>query len=48
MVTQNMLRKHETDLFGENNPTSDSLHLIKSLKQIKQQRLLLTCAPISE
>ena len=44
MVTQNMLRPHER----EKNRFVTALDLIKCLKQIKQQILLLTYAPISE
>ena len=50
MVTQNMLRTHEgIENFGFLKIRFVSgLDLIKCLKQIKLQRLLIPCAPISE
>ena len=50
MVTQNMLRAHEIkwDLSQKKNLFVTSLDLSKYLKQIKEHRFLLTCAPISE
>ena len=58
MATQNMVRTPERKE-EEKNPTCDcqkqtilslvtALDLFKCLKQIKQESLLLTCAPISE
>ena len=43
MVTQKMLQKMHA---GKQFVTS--LDLVNCLKQIKEQRLLLTCTPISE
>ena len=40
MVTQKM--------FGDKSQYVTALYLIECLKQIKWQRLILTCAPISE
>ena len=50
MVTQNMLRMRERKyVFSDTNIRFvAALDLIKGLKQIKYERLLLTCAPISE
>ena len=50
MVTQNMLRTHggKICLFGGKIRFVTALDLIKFLEQIRQQRLLLTCATISE
>ena len=47
MVTQNMLRTHEVKQVKKIRFVT-ALVLIKCLKQIKMQRLLLPCAPISE
>ena len=49
MLTQNMLRTYEgrKDFSREKkNRFATALALMKCLKQIKSQRLLLTCAPI--
>ena len=48
MVTQNMLRTHymKKSLWGEEKKLT-ALDLIKCLKQIKYQRLILTCVPFS-
>ena len=50
MVIQNMLHTHEGKIsFRRKKPRFVTvLHLIKYLKQVKYQRLLNTCAPISE
>ena len=49
MATQNMLRTHKAKyVFSEKKiKFVTALNLIKCLKQIKLQRLLLPCAPIS-
>ena len=49
MVTSNMLRVYEGIIvFLEKKIIVSVLDLIKCLKQIKQQLVLLTCAPNSE
>ena len=50
MVTQNKMRTHKRKkIFSENKiQFVTALDLIKGLKNVKQQRLLFTCAPISE
>ena len=51
MVTINMLRTQEGkwDFSGNRYPICDhDFDLVKSPKHVKSQRLLLTCAPISE
>ena len=51
MVTENKLRTHKgKQLFSERktNPNVTAFDLIKCTKQIKQQRLLITFAAISE
>ena len=48
MVTQNMLRTHEGKqvfLVGPKKRFRTALDIIKCLQHIKEQKLLLTCAP---
>ena len=48
MVPQNMMRTHEGKMVfsDEKIGVMTALELVKSLKQVKEQRLLLTCAPV--
>ena len=48
MVTQNMLRTHEGNVFFRKKNDLAALDLTKCPEQIINQRLLFTCAPISE
>ena len=48
MVTQKMLRAHEKKKYFPGRNFVTSRDLMKCLKQIKEQRLLRMCAPISE
>ena len=48
MVTHDMLRTQEIGISEKKIRFVTDVDLIKCLKQIKHQRLLLTCTPISE
>ena len=46
MHYKNSLQNNHIMLFGEKTRLVTALDLIKCFNQIKEQRLLLTCAPV--